>query len=361
MNKYLFYELEDFIVDDFFIEWIRSKDPKVEQVWIEWLKEHPEKNSLIELASEVVSSIDILPFQPANESEIKYIVSAIKEKTTHSEQRPFLQEYFQRNYKEIIKYAAIFVISIGLGSLYYKNHWSDNKVGINANLLISKVNNGAFPILVHLSDGTSITLQPKSTLVYPSVFAGKLREVKLIGEAFFEVKHKSDQPFLVHSGEMVTQVLGTSFVVKAYAGSKEFKVLVRTGKVGVYHQTNRFRTNSVKQINTIILTPDQQIVFNRKDGNIVKVSPDTSLLSANKRLTRGFNFSNVPLGDVIQSLKTAYGVKITYSQKNMGNCELTARLSNQPLFDKINAICQALDASFVMRGDTIIINGKGCN
>lgn len=88
--------------------------------------------------------------------------------------------------------------------------------------------------VITLSDGTKVWLNGASRLEYPQEFTkGSDREVKLIGEAYFEVSKAADWPFIVHTGEVQTVVLGTEFNIKAYPGMQDVMVAVKSGKVKV--------------------------------------------------------------------------------------------------------------------------------
>lgn len=69
---------------------------------------------------------------------------------------------------------------------------------------------------LELADGTHVWLNAESELSYPTRFAGEMREVRLKGEAFFDVAKNPDCPFVVRTDEVAVQVLGTSFNVSAY-------------------------------------------------------------------------------------------------------------------------------------------------
>lgn len=84
-----------------------------------------------------------------------------------------------------------------------------------------------------LSDSTQVWLNAASTLEYPESFAPDKREVHLTGEAYFDVKHADKLPFIIHTGEVTTTVLGTAFNIKAYEDQRDIEVAVRRGKVSV--------------------------------------------------------------------------------------------------------------------------------
>jgi ferric-dicitrate binding protein FerR (iron transport regulator) len=90
-----------------------------------------------------------------------------------------------------------------------------------------------------LPDGTHVWLNAGSTLSYPMFFDVSKRSVELTGEAFFDVQHADKAPFLVHTGNITTTVLGTSFDISAYPQAA-FKASVLTGKIRVQDNTQTF-------------------------------------------------------------------------------------------------------------------------
>src|SRR6202000_336004 len=86
--------------------------------------------------------------------------------------------------------------------------------------------------VVRLSDSTIVYLGPDSKINFPGRFNGKTRELNLEGEAFFQVKKDHQHPFIIHTGDVSTTVLGTSFKITAFKG-EPLTVSVATGKVRV--------------------------------------------------------------------------------------------------------------------------------
>lgn len=82
-----------------------------------------------------------------------------------------------------------------------------------------------------LSDGTKVFLNSDSRLKYPVKFNGENRRVELSGEAFFEVVSDSLHPFIVHTQDIETRVLGTSFNIQAYPDELITKTTLLTGRV----------------------------------------------------------------------------------------------------------------------------------
>ena len=117
---------------------------------------------------------------------------------------------------------------------------------------------------VILSDGSTVTLEQGSQLIYPSSFGGGQRKVYLQGEAFFEVAKNPAQPFLIYTGISVVQVVGTSFRIKANAGQSPDQIAVRTGRVLVYRYRDFARAGSNEPAlaeKALVLLPNEQVVL----------------------------------------------------------------------------------------------------
>jgi len=109
---------------------------------------------------------------------------------------------------------------------------------------------------VLLPDSSLVTLNAGSSITYPSVFGADVREIKLLGEAFFEVTHDAQKPFLVSSSGLKTQVLGTSFNIKAYKDAPSIKISLSTGAIRIYRQNEILAR----------LKPDEQILYDKNSG-----------------------------------------------------------------------------------------------
>ena len=116
-----------------------------------------------------------------------------------------------------------------------------------------------------LSDGTRVWLNAGSRLTYPSAFPADHREVKLEGEAFFDVAKSSKAPFSVHAGKITIGVLGTSFNVKAYNGDKDIETTLITGKVQV--------TLDNEPEKPILLSPHEKLTVVNDTDDVRKEQP----------------------------------------------------------------------------------------
>lgn len=156
--------------------------------------------------------------------------------------------------------------------------------------------------LVTLNDGTKVMLNANSTLEYPASFDdAEVREVRLKGEAHFEVTKNPHRPFVVKAGEMQTQVLGTIFDVKAYRKDAP-KVTLMEGKVKV---SNADTEVEMRPGQTATLQSDKIVVS--------KASP-----SASDWLEGDFDMDQVTLAEAMSDIGAWYNKTVVFqSQANM--------------------------------------------
>ena len=178
--------------------------------------------------------------------------------------------------------------------------------------------------LVTLSDGTKVMLNANSTLEYPASFDdAEVREVRLKGEAHFEVTKNPHRPFVVKAGEMQTQVLGTVFDVKAYRKDAP-KVTLMQGKVKV---SNADTEVEMRPGQTATLQSDKIVVS--------KASP-----SASDWLEGDFDMDQVTLAEAMSDIGAWYNKTVVFqSQANMDKLihfRFSRRASLQEIITALN-------------------------
>ena len=134
---------------------------------------------------------------------------------------------------EAIKIAAVFAITVASGTYFYKSEIC--KIGEAMNTITVPAGQRAN---LTLPDGTNVWLNARSEMRYPAVFTGNKREITLDGEAYFEVTHNEDKPFVVQTNKCNVEVLGTKFNVEAYSDSEDFCTSLIEGSVRVSDKGN---------------------------------------------------------------------------------------------------------------------------
>lgn len=206
---------------------------------------------------------------------------------------------------------------------------------------------------IKLPDGTQVWLSPSSVLEYPASFRGKdLREINLSGEGFFEVAHDPAHPFIIHSGNIETRVVGTSFNIQAYDNQEEINVMVVTGKVNVSNRAN---------VENVELVANQRAVFYRNTTTLVKEETDSVAAPVLlKRKNGEFVYKAEKLQKVIDDLQEYFGVKIQAAAA-IKECPVTFNFYLSSKIEEIlEPIALSLNGSVQKRQEDFFIDGKAC-
>ena len=358
--------VEHFLDDESFQTWVLAGNDL--HRWEEWTIDNPQRAKLVEEARLWLLAMRV-PDETISRTEIQEALQntwrTIRgiESTKVIIKRPFWRQ------GEWWVAASILLLGLLLGILYKArlDRQPENLAGQyrheNQTTLVEKSNTTDRPLLIMLADGSSVLLQPNSTLRYPPKFADRERKVYLSGDGFFEVSKNPEKPFYVYANELVTKVVGTSFRVKAFSNQKNVEVVVRTGKVNVTSTQAAGNSESEK----VLLLPNQGVRFARQSGIFEKIED----LTQEKNLTRdlsnieklSFEFSDVPVGQIFKTIEQAYLVKIDFPADKLADCYLTTSLNDQPLAEKLKIICESLGrrTSYQMNENQITIHSDGCN
>lgn len=194
------------------------------------------------------------------------------------------------------------------------------------------VNTTNHMLVVSLPDGSTAALQPKSSIRYASSFENSPeRTIQLTGEVMFKVTGHTERPFMVHSGGIITKVLGTSFVVRALDKSEEIRVRLYTGKVVV---------NVIQSGKDIYLRPGQELVYDEQ-SMLATVGTFAEMRNTAAGTTDGkpdwYQFNGQSLSQVFDQLGEYYHVEIDYRPADLLDMYFAARFEKQDTLDKILA------------------------
>ena len=198
--------------------------------------------------------------------------------------------------------AAAAVVIAGLSGVFVEREINYNKMTAQTNVL--EVPAGQ-RMSVTLSDGTQVQLNGNSRIEYPVIFSRKQRNVKLSGEAFFEVKHDERHPFIVETFASKVEVLGTRFNVYADEASEYFSAALVDGKVKV--------TTNDETAEQVVLAPDEMVKFVNNHLVVTKVDAE-NLIS----WTEGYvNLADTDFASLMHRFENVYGVKIVIERETM--------------------------------------------
>lgn len=205
--------------------------------------------------------------------------------------------------------------------------------------------------IVMLRDGSRVTLAPHSWLGVARDFGGDSRVVALRGEALFEVVGASRTPFLVRTGSVTTQVLGTTFDVRRYEGDRTVQVVVKTGRVRVAATSASGVTPSAAA------TVAAGMAAFATDSSVdARADRDPTQFGAwaNGQLV----FRDAPLPDVLAALTRWYGYRFQLADSSFAHTNLNMRVSVGAPDDALATLTQLLDAKLTMRDSTILLSPR---
>ena len=197
---------------------------------------------------------------------------------------------------------------------------------------------------VALSDGTEILLSANSRLSYPKHFTSGKREIHLTGEARFNVAKDADRPFIVHTEQIQTQVLGTVFDVKAYPQSTP-DVTLYEGKVEV----------SLNGSSPKLMQPGQQASLNKEGQLKLTKASDTQ----GKWAEGEFAFDNKDLKSVMQEIGSWYNLSVIFHSRPLLEERVYIRMNRKTSVDEVLEILNDLNlAKFKMKDGKISVNSN---
>lgn len=204
---------------------------------------------------------------------------------------------------------------------------------------------------ITLADGTRIWLNSGAELKYSKAFNEKNRVVYLSGEAYFDVHHDASKPFIIHTGKILTTVLGTAFNIKEDLSRHTIEVTVTRGKVSV--------ADNGKLLS--ILTNNQQVRLDLLSGKSVKKIVDVNSVVAWQ--DDDILFDDITFAEAATQLEQHFNVKITFSNDKLKRCRFSGGTLKGDQLDKIlNVISGFNNATWQMKSKgNIVIYGEGCN
>jgi ferric-dicitrate binding protein FerR (iron transport regulator) len=198
-----------------------------------------------------------------------------------------------------------------------------------------------------LPDGTRVMVSANSTFTYPATFGKENREVSLSGEAYFDVTHNVDLPFIVKSRDMNIKVLGTKFNVYAYPAEAYFEASLVEGKIQAYSSRN-------KNI-AMTLLPNEKVRYNYASETLEKTSTDLQVETA---WTRGdLYFQSETLLSILPKLERYYGVKFDINGQLPTNM-LTASYHETDVNEILRNLAIHYRFSYTKNGELIHLNIK---
>lgn len=240
-------------------------------------------------------------------------------------------KYFGRGWRRWVGYsgviAAMVVGLIGIKYNYGTLSTSYPKYTTYSTTIGQRAN-------ITLSDGSRVTIAPLTVLRITD------RNVELDGEAVFTITQHTGKPFIVRTGNTITRVLGTTFVVRAYDGN--VRVAVQEGRVAVGR-------------NISLSAGDVAAVARNGKATIQR---NTNIASMFSWTSGQVVFEDLPLPEVLQELERWYGVRFVVQNSSLSRKLVTTRISTQSLDEMSRILATMLNARVQQTGSIVTIQTR---
>ena len=334
---YLYYKTEDFAADETFIAYHLKTDPRAITFWENWGRMHPEKLDEIAAAERL---IDLLAVRlPQHEFEQE------KEKVRmHIDASKVVPMPVSRRISNLA-IAACLTLLLGVSAVFFLTRKGKNEIAAESKFqwLQLTTPNGK-KSRIQLSDGSVIVLNGGSTLHYPKIFSAKKREVRLEGEAYFSVSHNPEKPFIVHTGALDTEVLGTEFNISTYKSSEKVSVALVKGKVKVSDAGNQ-----------AILTPGRKAEYNPVSKKIFQASFDIDTETGWRQ--DKLVFKNADFATVARAIEKMYGFRLVNQSLDKA-WRYTGTFNQQTVVSVVENICFSKHLTYRISKQTIYLSAE---
>lgn len=322
--------IEDFLGDESFTNWVYGKNLSDTSFWENWLEKNPTKKTILNEARDITLGIkfnaQVLSDEKIDADWLK-LEAKLKTKNTI----PLQKE--KKNYKKHLGIAASIVLIVATSLVYF-----------NSLKITHKTKYGEI-LKLRLEDGSNVILNSNSKISY---YKDDYRKIKLSGEAFFEVEKKkaTNAKFWVTTNDLEVQVYGTSFNVNSKHQKTE--VFLEEGIILLELK------NGVSQK----MNPGNFISYSFKEDKILhqEESMKSSLKTSWKDGT--IIFEKLLLKDAIKKIEETYGLNAIFRDEKSKNKIITGVVPTTNLAICIKAIEKSVGVKITLKNKNLIINNK---
>lgn len=333
------YVLEQFLKDEYFVNWVIAPDSESDHFWREWIRLNPEKRPIIESARQLIQAIEYGHEHKLSDHRYHQVLENILEHNRITKPTQ-TSGFWSPNW--VAGLAASFVILLLSGIHFFNRSNAVDHRDLPVQI-ITKTTSPGQKKTIGLPDGTIVKLNAGSKLIYKQPFSENQRSVEFEGEAFFEVAKEVERPFVIQSGQLRTKVLGTSFNVRSYQDEKTISVSVLTGKVEIENEDGK----------SDILFPEDMGVYNKDNKAITKTNFDGKRVFGWKDGI--LVFKDLEIRTIFSILEKWYGVKIRIDKDMKITGRYTGEYQNASLERVLDGISYTSKFSYTINADKVLI------
>ena len=346
--------------DESFINYCKKTSPTDTARWESFKEENFQNKELVESARVVfVELFNAMAIADMTEQETR-----LRNRLDFVEQAPVVQmpvyedKKLKKRFPILLKFTAAVLLLVS-GYFIIDN----NKVNSKKENLKSFVAANGERKNFQLPDGSIVTLNAGSKMTINDSYGISTRDIFLEGEAFFDVKHNKQLPFIVHTSAMDIKALGTSFNVKAYPCEKLTEASLVKGLVEVTLKDEKNRK--------VLLHPNEKIEWVNSNDEAAAQKPDEkkilidNLVQSLTKTDAGdvkeiawmenkLVFTDEPLEDIAISLERWYGVKIEFANDAIRQYRFTGVYEKEELATVLSFLKESKNFNYeIIPGGTL--------
>jgi transmembrane sensor len=356
-------DIAELLADESFINYCKKTSPEDIAFWQNYIEQNPERRVLVDMAREQFLAL----FNVLAESDLEEQVLRLKNRLNKKESAPVIsiddwKEEKKKNFfslGRVMGAVAIVLVAI-ISVVWYTRSFGDKGIRAFTASYGERKN-------IQLPDGSVVNLNAGSKIEIDGSFGKSSRNVRLVGEAFFDVKHNESLPFIVQTSTMDVKALGTAFDVKAYQDEPNTETSLIRGLVEVTLKENN---NSV-----LLLHPNQKIVWmrhspthNGSQGEALKKNSQPGERKIPQKLTvtdhgdikeiawkeNKLVMEDDTFDDIVPLLERWYGVDIVFEDESIRNYRFTATFEKEGLQTVLGLLKESRNFNFKMdSGETL--------
>ena len=270
--------------------------------------------------------------------DVEHAISKFKRQTTEINTRKNIRQFQIKQWMKVVSVAASLFILFFVGKYMFSIDEPEMKT------YCYSTNKGERKV-VFLPDSTKVWLSGETDLFFSSDYNLEEREVKLDGEAFFDVVKNKEKPFEVLSGNHSVTVLGTRFNVNARSVKSYIETVLEEGKVRVALLNND---------EEYILMPGEKVVYNRLTQTI-KTYENIDVSSYTSWTTGLLRFRNETLENLEERLERWYGVDIILEDEAVSALRFTGTIENESIEQLLSIMRMSNGINYTKKNESFLI------
>lgn len=243
--------------------------------------------------------------------------------------------------KHVLAFAALAFLILST-SLYFFNFYHSTGKEVQVEISASK----GIRKIIKLPDGTVVRLNSDSKISYDIDMQSKdQRNVSLVGEAFFEVAHDKERPFVVKTSKIAIKVLGTEFNVKEYPGDRESETTLLRGSIELSVNGRSDQKFVLKPSEKFALAERKETTAGKNSNSVLTIenaSPvklgDQEYILETSWIENKLVFQNESFEDLIPKLERWYNVRITLNDPSIKSYRFTGIFINENINQALEAM-----------------------